>query len=209
MTSDRRLNLVDFLDFYRALGHQRAAFQILEEEILRVSPELLSDNAEWYKVWTAGGRFEDTSKALALIKKWEGFRNEAYVCPAGYVTIGYGSRRYEDGSWVRMGEKITVSRGEQLLQLEVDRLTSMLEQRIPFWVEMGNNQRCALISFAYNVGENFYGHRHFQTISGKLALKSWESVPDALFLYHNPGTDFSEGLIARRIEEGELWAMDI
>ena len=39
---------------------------------------------------------------LHIIKKFEGLRLEAYQCPAGVYTIGYGSTRFPDGSCVCM-----------------------------------------------------------------------------------------------------------
>lgn len=30
--------------------------------------------------------------AVPFIKKWEGYRDKAYLCPAGVWTIGYGIR---------------------------------------------------------------------------------------------------------------------
>ena len=34
--------------------------------------------------------FKTSKKGIDLIKKWEGFRAEAYYCSAGVLTIGYG-----------------------------------------------------------------------------------------------------------------------
>ena len=31
-----------------------------------------------------------TDEGLALIKRFEGFEPEIYICPAGWPTIGYG-----------------------------------------------------------------------------------------------------------------------
>ena len=44
---------------------------------------------------------------LALIKKYEGLRLTAYLCPAGVATIGYGSTRYPDGRRVMLTDKLT------------------------------------------------------------------------------------------------------
>ena len=35
--------------------------------------------------------------------------------------------------------------------------------------------------------------------------KEWAKVPDALYLYRNPGTSVEAGLARRRIAEGDLW----
>jgi GH24 family phage-related lysozyme (muramidase) len=39
-----------------------------------------------------------------------------------------------------------------------------------------------------------------------LKNKEWSKVPDALYLYHNPGTNVAEGLKRRRVAEGKLWS---
>lgn len=71
---------------------------------------------------------------------------------------------------------------------------------------MNDNQKGALISFAYNLGARFYGSSGFNTITRVLKSKEWNKVSDALYLYHNPGTKVAEGLKRRRIDEGKLWS---
>jgi lysozyme len=65
--------------------------------------------------------------------------------------------------------------------------------------------RGALLSFAYNLGANFYGSKGFNTISKNLREKDWKSVPKTLELYRDPGTKVEKGLLRRRIAEGKLW----
>jgi GH24 family phage-related lysozyme (muramidase) len=78
--------------------------------------------------------------------------------------------------------------------------------KIPYWEEMNDNQRGALLSFAYNLGAGFYGGSNFNTITRVLKNKEWNKVPDALYLYRNPGTKVEKGLARRRTAEGKLWA---
>ena len=54
--------------------------------------------------------------AVKLIKKWEGFMPEPYLCPAGVPTIGFGTTRYENGDEVSMDDcVIDRKRGEEIL----------------------------------------------------------------------------------------------
>jgi hypothetical protein len=69
-------------------------------------------------------------------------------------------------------------------------------------------QQSALISFAYNLGTNFYGKAGFETITAKLREKAWANVPAALKLYRNPGTSAEAGLLRRRTAEGALWTQN-
>jgi GH24 family phage-related lysozyme (muramidase) len=78
-------------------------------------------------------------------------------------------------------------------------------KQIPYWSEMIDYQRGALLSFAYNLGANFYGSRRYVTITRVLKNKEWGRVPAALELYRNPGSDVEAGLLRRRIAEGKLW----
>ena len=71
---------------------------------------------------------------------------------------------------------------------------------------MNDNQRGALLSFAYNLGSGFYGGGNFNTITSRLKNKEWDKVPDALYLYRNPGSNVEAGLARRRKAEGKLWS---
>jgi putative NIF3 family GTP cyclohydrolase 1 type 2 len=70
---------------------------------------------------------------------------------------------------------------------------------------MDDNQRSALVSFAYNLGAGFYGSAGFETITRCLRDRKWSEVPAALELYRNPGTNVETGLLRRRRAEGKLW----
>ena len=77
--------------------------------------------------------------------------------------------------------------------------------KIPYWSEMNDNQRGALLSFAYNLGAAFYGGRNFNTITRILRDQKWHEVPKVLEMYRNPGTKVEAGLLRRRKAEGKLW----
>jgi GH24 family phage-related lysozyme (muramidase) len=61
------------------------------------------------------------------------------------------------------------------------------------------------LSFAYNLGANFYNNSGYETITRVLKNKEWDKVPAALELYRNPGSDVELGLLRRRKAEGKLW----
>ena len=153
---------------------------------------------------------------LELIKEFEGLHDlksdgmvHAYPDPLSGnlpITIGWGSTRDLDGSPFMLGDKISRERADILLehQIRTDYL-AVLERTIPYWDLMNDNQHGALLSFAYNLGANFYGNDGFKTITRVLREKEWHKVPDALYLYRNPGTSVEAGLARRRIAEGDLW----
>jgi hypothetical protein len=100
---------------------------------------------------------------------------------------------------------INVIEADMLLRLEIDRITDKLRTTVPHWNVMDDNQRSALVSFAYNLGAGFYGSAGFETISRCLRDRDWAAVPAALELYRNPGTNVEAGLLRRRRAEGKLW----
>ena len=147
-------------------------------------------------------------QALDLIKEFEGFVAKAYYDPltkALPITIGYGSTRRRDGTRFVIGNTVTQAEAEDLLayQLETDYIPSL--SKIPYWNEMNNEMKSALISFGYNLGSGFYNSSDFGTITRHLKDKLWKNIPDALMLYVNPGTNVTEGLRRRRKSEGTLW----
>ena len=165
------------------------------------------------ELWRAEGspaaKQSDLAAALKIIKEFEGSDLTAYPDPlsgGAPWTIGFGTTRYTDGRKVQQGDKINAIEADMLLRQEVDRIAEKLRATVPFWVAMADYQKCALISFAYNLGGGFYGAPGFETISKRLRDKDWAAVPAALLLYRNPGTSVEAGLKRRRQTEGKLWA---
>lgn len=143
-----------------------------------------------------------------MIKGFEGCHLNAYPDPltGGLpITIGWGSTKDFNGQPFKMGRKITQEYADKLLMFDLEQRFLPSLQKIPHWNEMTNGQRGSLLSFAYNLGAGFYGGSNFNTITKCLKNKEWDKVPDALYLYCNPGTNVEAGLTRRRIAEGKLW----
>jgi GH24 family phage-related lysozyme (muramidase) len=146
------------------------------------------------------------AQALKLIKEFEGLDLKAYDDGVGVATIGYGTTRWPDGRKVKLGETCTQAQAESMLEGFITKQILPKVSKIPHWGNMSEGQRAALISFAYNLGPNFYGSVGFETISKALRGPDWAAVPKALMLYVNPGTRVEAGLRRRRQAEGKLWA---
>ncbi|MEB3169900.1 MAG: C39 family peptidase [Synechococcaceae cyanobacterium] len=145
--------------------------------------------------------------AVQLIAEFEGFVDHAYPDPASGGepwTIGYGFTRL-DGRPVQPGDTISKAEADAQLLSGVQSCARQLGSSIPYWNAMAEDQRCALLSFAWNLGEGFYGGDGFDTISRCLREKDWQGVPAALLLYCDPGTAVSAGLLRRRQAEAALW----
>lgn len=121
------------------------------------------------------------------------------------ITIGWGSTRDFDGKSFKLGQKITQDYADRLFDHQITTEFIPKLEKIPYWKELNDYQRGALLSFAYNNGADFYGHSRYGTITKVLKNKEWSKVPEALKLYRNPGTDVEAGLLRRRIAEGKLW----
>lgn len=210
MTNTSPITLEQLFRFYRGLPHQAAAIQLLEQDLAvnGYAAAMRRDRA-WFNTWSQDGKQADLTAALALIQQFEGFHFDAYPDPLSGGepwTIGWGTTRYGDGRRVSQGDRINRVEAEMLLRQQVDRIADKLRATIPHWAEMADNQKCALISFAYNLGSAFYGNAGFATISQRLREKDWDRVPEAMMLYRNPGSNVEAGLRRRREAEGRLWS---
>lgn len=148
------------------------------------------------------------SPGIKLIKEFEGCHLKAYPDPltGGLpITIGWGTTRRIDGSRFKLGDVITQKEADDLLIFDIERRILPHLQKIPHWNSMNQNQQGALLSFAYNLGSNFYGSDGFFTITRHLRDKNWAMIPKTLEMYRNPGTRVEAGLLRRRRAEGKLW----
>ena len=184
--------------------------------------KFLEDNAEWAEIYrgkkhsavaatpavAASGGDDVPMMGIKLIKEFEGCRLNAYPDPLSGglpITIGWGGTRKKDGSPFHLGDKITQAEADELLIEECKHNFLPSLRKIPHWNEMSDGKRGALLSFAYNLGAGFYGSGDFNTITRTLKNKEWDKVPDALYLYRNPGSNVEAGLARRRKAEGESW----
>jgi lysozyme len=82
-----------------------------------------------------------------LVKDSESCKLEAYLCPAGVWTIGWGHTR-----GVRRGQKITQAEADQLLQGDLDVAAASLASALPMRLPLTQGQVDALTSFVFNLG---------------------------------------------------------
>lgn len=81
-----------------------------------------------------------------LIKRSEGLRLDAYLCPAGVPTIGYG----HTGPDVRLGDHVSEEEAEALLRDDLVAFSDGVDDLLT--VDVEGNPFSALVCFAYNVG---------------------------------------------------------
>ena len=145
--------------------------------------------------------------AAKLIREFEGFEPNAYVCPAGVVTIGWGFTKWGDRP-VQLGETVSREIADAMLSdLIESKIVPALAQTVPGWKTLPPNRQNALVSFAYNVGWHFCGSSDFVSISRCLRESDYDAVPAAMLLYINPGSNVEAGLRRRREAEGKLFGV--
>ena len=201
------IKFIDAVKNHKDLEHQNRAWAFLQASVHK---EILDEFARIYR----NQKIEPTLDGLplqgvALIKEFEGCHLKAYYDPltGGLpITIGWGSTRRKDGTRFMIGNKITQEEADDLLYYQLRREFIPSLQKIPYWSEMNDRKRAALLSFAYNLGADFYGNPDFNTITRVLKNKEWDKVPEALKLYRNPGTNVEAGLLRRRVAEAKLWS---
>ena len=140
--------------------------------------------------------------AAKIIKKWEGFMPEAYLCPGGVPTIGYGSTRYENGDEVALEDcDIDRKRGEEILLNHIKEVAAQVRSVLKH--NLTDNQMAALISFTYNLGiGNLKRSTLLLLINGGPMN---QNIPREIRRWNKAGGKVLAGLTARREEEANLW----
>jgi lysozyme len=186
--------------------HQMDAWEYLQQN---TPPQILAEFAKKfrneYKAPTPNIVSQD---GVRLIKEFEGCHLFAYYDPltGGLpITIGWGSTKDMNGRPFKITDKVTQQQADELFNYQLRNQFIPPLTKIPDWNEMTDEMRGALLSFAYNLGANFYGSEGFATITKVLKEKSWHLVPEALYRYRNPGSSVEKGLARRRRAEGALW----
>jgi GH24 family phage-related lysozyme (muramidase) len=137
-----------------------------------------------------------SEKGLHLIKSFEGWYPDPYVCPAGKWTIGYGHL-------IASGEHfdtITEEEGEALLErdlLEAEGAVDILVK-----VELNQNQFDALVSFTFNLGS---GNLSASTLLRLLNKRDYDGAADQFLRWIYAAGRPLEGLRRRREAERKLF----
>lgn len=135
-------------------------------------------------------------KGLNLIKKWEGFRAKAYICPAGILTIGYGTT----GKKVYSSLVIDKKTAESWLIKDAKKFEAVISNAVK--VPLTSNQFSALVSFVYNVGGGAFTR---STLLKKLNAKNYQGACTELDRWVNGGGRKLPGLVKRRNDEQALF----
>ena len=145
-----------------------------------------------------------SSKGLELIKEFEGFSANAYLCQAKIPTIGYGNTFWQDGRKVRLGEQISKSKALELLEFVANK--DFADKIFPLIkVEVNQNQFDAMVSLAYNIGVGAFSN---STLLKRVNAKDFIGAGNEFLKWDKSGGKPLLGLTRRRQREKELFLRD-
>ena len=137
----------------------------------------------------------DPKIAAPFIAKFEGCELDAYKCPAGVWTIGYGHTK-----GVYDGMKISQMEADALLAEDLVKFASELIPLVT--AKVSENQYIALMSFAYNVGTTNFRRSSVLRNLNKGAITA---AANAFLLWNKAGGKVLAGLNKRRNAERKLF----
>jgi lysozyme len=132
---------------------------------------------------------------LALIRHFEGCRLEAYLCPAGVWTIGYGHTK-----GVKEGDTIDQEAAEAYLIEDLEEFEGHVQSMVE--TELKQHQFDALVSWTFNLGP---GNLEESTLLNRINYGPLSDVPFQIQRWTRAGGKVLEGLVKRRAAEAALW----
>ena len=140
--------------------------------------------------------------AAEVIKEFEGYSSEPYLCPANIPTIGYGNTMYPNGERVTMDDpEIDQSEAEKMLLDTIKTVEKQVKNVVE--VKLPSHKMAALISFTYNVG---IGNFSNSTLLAWLnSNPDFLRIPEQFRRWNKGGGKVLNGLIRRREAEVALW----
>jgi lysozyme len=161
-----------------------------------------------------------TNKAgIAILHEFEkcerkigGGKLQAYKCPKGVWTIGWGNTFYENGAPVKEGDVITQERADSLFTYILALFEDQARRAITS--QVNENQFSAFVSALYNIGPGS------SQKSGLIRLKTGQpstllkminlnpqtpGIREQFMAWVSPGSSFEKGLTRRRKAEADLY----
>lgn len=143
--------------------------------------------------------------AAELCRRFEGFRSNPYLCPAGRPTIGYGSTTYPDGRKVTLRDhpiEEPAARAMMVYELFSTFAPGVIRQCPVLLVvaatEQDYHKLNAIVDFAYNLG---VGRLQTSTLRRKINARDWRGAQEQLMRWVRGGGKILPGLVRRRRAE--------
>ena len=136
-----------------------------------------------------------SEEGKALIKKFEGCKLEAYKCPAGVWSIGFGFTKD-----VQEGDVWSQTHAEEMLEIELEEYEGYINDLVD--VPLEQHQFDALVAWVYNLGA---GNLISSTLLIKLNAKEYADIPHEIQRWNKAAGEVLEGLVRRRKAEALLF----
>lgn len=136
-----------------------------------------------------------SQKTIDIIKNYEGCKLQAYLCPAGVWTIGYGHTK-----GVTKGMSISQSQADMFLKEDIKPIETFLNGMC---INFTQNQFDSLCSWCFNLGlGKFKSSTMYKYI---VAKKSDIEITDQMIRWHNAAGKPLLGLKKRRCTEANMF----
>lgn len=140
-------------------------------------------------------------KLIQLIKHFEGFSARAYICPAGYLTIGYGTVIDSASEQYLKSKVITEQEGKELILKDLEVFMRQTDALIK--VKLNDDQYAAVLDFVYNCGA---GNFKSSTLLKKINKNPLDATISAEFQkWTRANGKVLKGLVRRRNAEALLY----
>lgn len=143
-----------------------------------------------------------TSKAAAIIAKFEGKKLKAYKDQGGVWTIGFGSTyNIDENRPVREGDTISDATALRWLKTITGNLQGDINALVK--VPVTQNQLDSLTSLVYNIGKTAFANSTLIKLLNAEAPKL--QVADQFLRWNKVKGLVNQGLVNRRLKERELF----
>ena len=141
------------------------------------------------------------NRGIPIIRRFEGCKLRAHLCPANKWTIGWGSCFYENGSAVKQGDVITQERADRLLLSTVAQFEFGVVNSVKSSINA--NQLGALTSFAFNVGIGNFQRSTLRRMV--IANPNNKFIREEFLKWNKVSGKVLDGLTRRRQAEADLY----
>lgn len=140
----------------------------------------------------------DSNTVLKLINDFEGFKDKVYKDGKGIDTIGHG---LTDKKYISKG---TITKEESLsgVKSHIDKEVLPHLKNKPYWNNLNNNQKSALISYIYNIGSGNFNTKS-PSLQKALLEGNWDKAAKQMDFGYNDVKN--PGLKERRDKERQLF----
>ena len=138
----------------------------------------------------------DLRELYKLIRRFEGCRLKAYLCPAGVWTVGWGSTGAD------VGPRTLWTQAQADRRMEAD-AQSFARKTLALCPALGSDSRAlsAVADFSYNLG---VGRLRGSTLRRRINAQDWDGARQELAKWVRGGGKVLKGLVLRRAAEAEL-----